>query len=113
MRKSGVKTSFRGGFTIVEASVAVLLVGVLLSSSIATVGALAQSRRVQADRRGGYALAQQLMSEIMALPFADPDQPVAFGPETGESSRAAFDDVDDYNGYTGTPPVAKDGTPLA
>lgn len=102
----------RDGFTIVEASIAVLLVGILLTASIGTVGALAQSRRVQADRRGGYALAEQLMTEIMATAFADPDQTPSFGPETGESSRALFDDVDDYNGYSASPPTARDGTAL-
>jgi type II secretory pathway pseudopilin PulG len=99
-------------FTIVEASIATLLVGVLLSASMMAVGALAQSRRIQAERRAAYALAKQLMSEIMAMPFKDPDQTPGFGPEAGETSRALFDDVDDYDGYTASPPTAKDGTPL-
>jgi hypothetical protein len=38
------------------------------------------------------------------------------GPEAGEATggtRANFDDVDDYNGWSASPPVNKEGTPHA
>jgi len=47
-------------------------------------------------------LAQDLMDEIMGKPFYDPDSPADLtpGPDTGESSRQMFDNVDDYHGLT-------------
>lgn len=44
-------------------------------------------------------LGRQLMEEITALPFADPDTATAkAGPN--ESERAEYDDVGDYHGYS-------------
>ena len=44
---------------------------------------------------------------------ADPIAP-EFGPEPGEAdgTRTYFDDVDDYDGWSASPPQAKDGTVL-
>ena len=45
----------------------------------------------------------------------EPDDTPAFGREAGESSssRAAYDDVDDYHGWSGSPPVEKDDAAIA
>lgn len=61
----------------------------------------------------GGLLASGLMSEIMALAYQDPFLPtIALGPEAGESttSRANWNDVDDYNGWTESPLQNKDST---
>lgn len=50
-------------------------------------------------------LAQDLMSEIRACRWSDPSQPSHWGLESGEDARtrAQFDDIDDYDGWTGLP----------
>jgi MSHA pilin protein MshD len=101
----------RRGFTIIEAALSVAIVGVLLSVSMTSFAAIAKQRKVQAERRIGYELGQQLMSEILQQYFQEPVSPV-FGPESGET-RPTYDDVDDYNAYTETPPTRKDGTALS
>ncbi len=57
-------------------------------------------------------LAQDLMNEILQLPYEDPDQTPMQGLEPGEGStdRTDFDDIDDYGGWVGSPLVHVDGT---
>ena len=89
----------RTGFTLAESLLAVTLlaVGVLAITMPFTAGA--QNEQDDVRRMLGAALAQEMMEEVLAKPFNDPDGPSAVGPETGESSRAAFDNIDDYHGY--------------
>jgi hypothetical protein len=54
------------------------------------------------------------MTEILQHSYEDPDGSPVFGPEAGETggTRAAYDDVDDYDGWTATPPQQRDGTAI-
>jgi hypothetical protein len=54
------------------------------------------------------------MAEILQARYREPVDTPAFGIEAPESRtcRALWDDVDDYNGWTESPPQAKDGTSL-
>jgi hypothetical protein len=68
----------------------------------------------------GNSLASDLMEEVLSKswdenstavgPIADglKTPPASLGPESGEA-RLAFDDIDDYNGYSESPPKAQDG----
>jgi len=50
--------------------------------------------------------AQELMEEIKSKRFDEnitPPWSATLGPNSGESGRASFDDVDDFNGYSDTP----------
>ena len=90
----------RQGMTLVECMVAtVILAGVALAASL-TLSTGAQHDRL-ADRASRSArLARDLMEEIRSKAYEDPNQTVQFGPEPGETTRSAFDDVDDYRGWT-------------
>ena len=94
--------------TLVEAVVAVLIVGVMLAASIATVGASRKALGAGSDRTQGLELASELMDEIMAQPYDDPNG-VAAIPSTGD--RSQFNNLGDYAGWTETPPADKAGTP--
>ena len=55
--------------------------------------------------------ADSMLQEIVSKEFEDPDGSAgSFGTE--ESSRAEYDDVDDFDGLSNTPPQRLDGTPL-
>ncbi len=103
------------GFTLVEAVLSLVIVSVMLVAVLSTVGAsrLSQYRTSQYSR--GQLLAEALMAEILPQDYLDPNDTPVFGTESGESTstRADFDDVDDYHGWSSSPPVAKDGTELA
>jgi type II secretory pathway pseudopilin PulG len=101
-------------FTMVEALISTVIVAVMFVAALNTVGAsrLTQHRASLVSR--GRLLAESLMSEILRQDYQEPDEAPAFGRESGElaTTRAAYDDVDDYHGWSASPPVAKDGVPL-
>lgn len=103
----------RRGLTLVESALAIAIVSTLLTASLGLLGSAAKARLIQSERAHGAAMARQLMAEIVQFPYHDSDASVrTFGRETGESggSRIDFDDVDDYDGWTASPPEDKDGS---
>lgn len=122
----------RRAFSLLEASISVVLVSVMLFAALDTVGASKSSQRLLEQRGRAYLLAQELMSEILRQAYADPEDvglidlrlgslvTVAIGVEAGEPRtcrmtpdawgpyRAGFDDVDDYHGWAASPPQTKD-----
>jgi type II secretory pathway pseudopilin PulG len=102
-------------FTLVEAVISMVIVGVMFVAALNTVGAsrLAQHKSALVSR--GRLLAESLMAEILEQDYKYPGPAPVFGREAGESSgtRAAFDDVDDYQDWTETPLAARDGSLLA
>lgn len=108
------RSSRLAGFTMVECAVAMLLTSVLM---VISLGALAASKRREAatvDQLRAEQIACDLMNEILNQAYQEPGGTVLFGPETGETggTRAAFDDVDDYAGWTSTPPNDRSGTAI-
>jgi len=104
------------GFSLIEATLSVLLVGGLLAAALTTTGATAIRRRLEADRARAHLLAHDMMAEILAQNYADGD--AGFGSfglgldEVGDGSRALWEDVDDYEGWEATPPQTKQGDTL-
>lgn len=101
----------RAGLTLAEIAVAAVLVGVMMVATLDGAGAVFRSRHVARQRVGGDRLAWDLMQEIMQAAYEDPVTSGNFGLESGESggTRAAWDDVDDYDGYTDSPPEDRAG----
>jgi type II secretory pathway pseudopilin PulG len=96
----------RGGATLVEAALAIFLVGMVSTAALSAVrGAFhAQQRTVQ--RMRALQLAEELAAEALLLPYcAVGDKCSKVGPDTGESAlnRSTFDDFDDYHGLVESP----------
>lgn len=105
----------RRAFSLIEAVAAVALVGILLVAVMQSVGASRVAQYKASGRRQGSLLGQELMAEILAQHYQDPEAgPSPLGRDSGEpsSSRLKYDDVDDYDGWFSKPPQAKDGTPM-
>ncbi len=105
----------RAGFSLIEVVVSTLITGLLLVVSLQTLGAAL--RASQSTSRQGQAtlLAGDLMAEILGTEYLEPDDDTAiFGPESDEQNgtRAGFDDVDDYDGWSALPPQTKAGKQL-
>jgi len=103
----------RHGLSQVEVVVSSLIVGVVLVGALNVLGGATRTNRVAADQLDAPALAHQLIGEILSLPYEDPEEPGgSIGLETGETNttRADFDDLDDYDGWSQIPPETKDGT---
>ena len=102
--------SREAGVNLVELVIAIVII------SIACVGVMlvyAQVVRFSADpmiEQQATAIAEGYLDEILARPVIDPSPGVAEtgGAEAGET-RATFDDVQDYNGLSDSPPQDQNG----
>lgn len=81
----------------------------MVAAALHCVGASAVAQVKISDHDLGVQLAAGLMAEIMQQAYQSPAAP-GFGPESGKTTRAQFNDVDDYNGWTESPPQNRDGT---
>jgi type II secretory pathway pseudopilin PulG len=108
----GQNGRFPTGFTLVEAAVSLIIVSAMLVAALSTVGASRLSQHKSSLGSRGQLLAESLMAEILRQDYQDPDIQGVFGCESGESTstRADFDDVDDYHGWSSSPPVDKNGS---
>jgi len=88
------------GFTLVEALIAVMILGFSAAGIAMLLTASMQQNYLSEKYMLAGNLAQDLLDEIMGKPFYDPDSPgnLTPGPEAGETSRALLDNVDDYDG---------------
>lgn len=103
------------GFTLVEAAMSVAIVSTVFAVAMSTVGASRTAMATMATRATANALAQQLLAECIEQPYWSPIYHSGFGPSADEAAtgnRSLFDDVDDYHGWSASPPQLKDGTVL-
>ena len=90
---------FRRGMTLMEALLASVMLSMGASAVLLPFSVGAQSEQEDARRTFALYLGRELMEEIISKPFDDPQGSEALGPDGGESSRALFDNIDDYDGY--------------
>ncbi len=106
------------GFTLVEALIAMVIVGMLALATGSTGRVIFATRDAYQENGLVDELGISLLEEIASLPFRDPQNgTAALGPEAGEwvplGNRALFDDVDDYTVWDGGQPLQqKNGTPI-
>ena len=99
-------------FSMVEVTISVIIVGGMTLAALNTVGAAKLGSQKITSRNSGTLLAQQLMAEILTQSYAEPVDAGVFGRESLESAslRTDYDDVDDYDTWSASPPQYKDGT---
>ncbi|HBE68457.1 MAG TPA: hypothetical protein DDW52_09955 [Planctomycetaceae bacterium] len=106
----------RSGLTLIEVVVSTAIVALIISAALRTVSMAVQLRSKTAILRDGPALASNLIAEISANAYIDPQDPsAAIGPNSGENIvvRSDFDDIDDFHGWSSAPPVDSAGVSLA
>ena|SRR5687768_6883664 len=87
------------GLTIVECLVAMTILSVVVLVTCHTLAAGHEHVHYGDRRSTAVRIGRDLLEEITARPYRDLATPTHFGPETGETMRTDFDDVDDYHGY--------------
>lgn len=120
------------GFTLVESVISILLVGLTLFAAVNLLGMSRSGERGTSINAQACALADELMAEILEQDYIDASVRESyydgvgasgsvmlatggegFGPggtEAATGDRSLFDDVDDYNGWSASPPQDKDGS---
>jgi Tfp pilus assembly protein PilV len=103
------------GMSYVEVVISVLVLGLAVVAALNAFAGFARGSMSDGGTAIATELAAQLAAEIRAKVFEDPGATVLFGPEPGEANgtRANFDDVDDYNNWSASPPQRRDGTAMA
>ncbi|MBT4863611.1 MAG: hypothetical protein HON53_00635 [Planctomycetaceae bacterium] len=105
----------RRGLSLIEVVVSTLLVGLVLVTSMKTVGGVIRTWQVSEEQHDGMALAVELMTEVLQARYIEEGGSDKFLElETGESAtdRSAWDDTDDYDDWSASPPKSKDNTSL-
>jgi Tfp pilus assembly protein PilV len=101
---------------LAEVAISVLLTGVLMVAALQSLGAAKQREADTLNRINAQQLVGGLMNEILLQAYKEPetDQAPMFGLEPGESTgnRSLFDDVDDYAGWTSSPPKDRSGAEI-
>lgn len=100
----------QAGFTLIELVFFIVVVSLGMAGILMVIDVSTRSGADPMVRKQAMALADSLLEEILLKDYADPD---GVG---GESTRATFDDVNDFNGlnetisaagpvFTGMPPL--------
>jgi hypothetical protein len=89
------------GFSLVEVLIATLLVGLSIAALMAANGSFSMANAAGADLSTAEYLIEQIRELTTMLPVADPNVETwtTLGPESGETTVAAYDDVDDFDGF--------------
>lgn len=111
------RTPHRSGITLIETALSTVIVGGLLGASITAVGNLSTARQITSDRAKGYQLAEDLLTAAQMLPYVDPtlsaDQIGPSAAELAPGNRSLFNDCDDFDGWSETPPQDQSGTAIS
>ncbi len=114
MSASDASCRFRGGMTLIEGVISIVIVSTMLVAAMSALGSFSRARRSQFERCAGASLARALMSEILQTRYLDPGDEVRFGQESDEAddTRIDWDDVDDYHGLSESWPRTRDGAKI-
>ena len=104
-----------GGFTLIEMVFFIVIVGVALAGLVSVLASAMKGGADTVSQKQALAIAEAIVEEIALKPmtYCDPDDPEAAtaipstvctipevdGPDGGET-RALFDNVNDYSGFT-------------
>lgn len=94
-------------FTLLELIATMAVMGIVLTAFAVGFHERVKNMNVQLSIQTGRMLSDNIMDEIRSRSFTDP-QTNSFGAEEA-SPRANFDDVDDYDGWSESPPKTIEG----
>ena len=104
---------YKSGFSLIEVLIAILLVGLAMASLMASNSAFTKANGAGIDLSTAEFLVEQIRELTALLPVIDPGSTdwTTFGPEDGET-LAIYDDLDDFDGESFSPPIDADRNPL-
>jgi len=107
---------YNSGFSLIESLIAILLVGFAMVSLLAANGTFTKANGAGTDLSTAEFLVEQIRELSALLPVVEPNTPESavdvFGPEPGET-LATYDDLNDFDGTSFSPPINANRSPLA
>ncbi|HSI35943.1 MAG: prepilin-type N-terminal cleavage/methylation domain-containing protein [Phycisphaerae bacterium] len=91
------------GFTLVEAAITTVIIGVGCVALLELLGAGTVANKESAQLTTAMNLAGNVREAMSSLYYSDPTASTHWGPETGETAVSAFDDLDDFDGWSSSP----------
>ena len=88
------------GFTLMEVLIATVVLSFSVLALTYAIAAGQMSTYLSMHESRAISLTEAMLDEVFSLPYNDPQGASSPGPEAGESTRADFDNVDDYHGLT-------------
>lgn len=102
----------RRGFTLIEAGLATIIVGTGILAAVQLFGVCAQQNMQSNRATVAMMLANNVQEAMGTATFNDPQTGRAtYGPEAGET-LAGYDDLDDFNNQTFSPPIDANRTSI-
>ena len=102
----------RSGMTLVEVMVATVLIGIALSAMVGANGYITSANRAGCDLSVAGSLLEHIKEKMETLPVVDPVTSNALlGPE--EDDWTEYDDLDDFDGASFSPPIDARGNVLS
>jgi len=100
-------TRYENGFSLIEALIAVMLVGLAIVSLLAANISFTIANGAGTELSTAEFLIEEIRELTTLLPVIDPQTATsAFGPE--EATLANYDDLDDFDGANFSPPINAD-----
>lgn len=104
---SPIAAARQRGFTLIELVVAITIVGIAASTIVMVLGSVAARSADAMVQQQAIAIAQAYLEEILQQPISPP----AGAPTM--TTRATYDEVDDYNGLSDSGAHDQFGSPIA
>ncbi|MFK7779017.1 MAG: hypothetical protein QM501_13010 [Gimesia sp.] len=103
-----LQRSRRTGISLIESLVAVTITAIAGTALFSAIGASLGASYSTLNKSIGAGLANQMLDELTAVrfPTADDTRPTSSG------TRSSFNDLDDYQNWSSTPPAHKNGISL-
>jgi Tfp pilus assembly protein PilV len=95
----------RGGFTLIEAATTTVIIGVGCLAMLQLLAAGTRANGESGELTTAMNLAGNIRECLTGVTFSDLDDADNWGPEAGEATVGSFDDLDDFDGMTLSPPV--------
>jgi len=95
----------RRGFTLIEAAITTVIIGVGCVGMLELLGKGTMANNDGAELTTGMNLAGNIRECMTGLYYTDPVSPTHWGTEAGETSVALYNDIDDFDGKTFSPPI--------
>jgi len=104
---STVNRQLNSGFSLIEVLIAIILVGLAIVSLVAANSSFTKANAAGTDLSTAEFLVEQIRELTTLLPVIDPNTGTfTFGPE--EAILADYDDLDDFDGVSFSPPISAD-----
>jgi len=102
-----VNRQLNSGFSLIEVLIAVILIGIAIASLVTANIAFTKANSAGTELSTAEFLIEQIRELTTLLPVVDPNTgDSTFGPE--EATLADYDDLDDFDGASFSPPISAD-----